>query len=215
MMATTPKKSARQSVPKVPTIGYGFQPSASGHHFMVTIGAKSDPRVYLSEHFHFDDAAERRKVHFALGHDDDKLRCVLPLAKWEAIAESVHQEFNERLKSLSLPKGRWLKSQTMVSRLFGKELTLLAWAIEDADPKVIDTAIANWRGLQPEERWWLFTMTNAATGHAVNGKGKGWRKAVRFALTENPTSQNQHYDPARNDMLNLVCERNEFNSPGK
>jgi len=29
-------------------------------------------------------------------------------------------------------------------------------------------------------------MTNAATGHAVNGRNKGWRKAVRFALTENP-----------------------------
>ena len=44
----------------------------------------------------------------------------------------------------------------------------------------------NWLGLVPEERWWLYTMTNAATGHAVNGRNKGWRKAVRFALTENP-----------------------------
>lgn len=39
-----------------------------------------------------------------------------------------------------------------------------------------------------EERWWLYTMTNASTGHAVNDRGKGWRKAVRFALTENPIS---------------------------
>ena len=29
-------------------------------------------------------------------------------------------------------------------------------------------------------------MTNAATGHALHGKNTGWRKAVRFALTENP-----------------------------
>jgi hypothetical protein len=43
-------------------------------------------------------------------------------------------------------------------------------------------------GLAPEERWWLFTMTNAATGHAIAGRNKGWRKAVRYALTENPVS---------------------------
>ena len=36
-------------------------------------------------------------------------------------------------------------------------------------------------------------MTNAATGHAVQGRNKGWRKAVRYALTENPVSD---YTPA-------------------
>ena len=41
----------------------------------------------------------------------------------------------------------------------------------------------------PEERWWLYTMTNASTGHAINDKGKGWRKAVLFAFTENPISE--------------------------
>ena len=71
-------------------------------------------------------------------------------------------------------------------RLLGKELTLLGWAVEDADPALIPTAIKNWLGLAAEERWWLFTMTNAATGHVVRGKNRGWRKAVRFALTENP-----------------------------
>ena len=65
---------------------------------------------------------------------------------------------------------------------------LLAWAIEDADPALIPHAIKNWRGFASEERWWLFTMTNAATGHALTGRGRGWRKAVRFALTENPVS---------------------------
>jgi len=63
---------------------------------------------------------------------------------------------------------------------------VLAWAIEDADPGTIGLAIQNWLGLRPEERWWLYTITNAATGHALNGKGKGWRRALRYALTENP-----------------------------
>ncbi|MBU4561769.1 DUF3780 domain-containing protein, partial [bacterium] len=35
---------------------------------------------------------------------------------------------------------------------------------------------------------WLYTMTNASTGHALNDRNKGWRKAIRFALTENPVS---------------------------
>jgi hypothetical protein len=68
---------------------------------------------------------------------------------------------------------------------------LLAWAIEDADPALIPAAVKNWLGLAPEERWWLFTMTNAATGHAIAGRNKGWRKAVRYALTENPVSDLQ------------------------
>ena len=37
----------------------------------------------------------------------------------------------------------------------------------------------------------MFTMTNAATGHAISGRNKGWRKAVRFALTENPVSEHR------------------------
>jgi hypothetical protein len=75
-----------------------------------------------------------------------------------------------------------------VRRELGKELVLLAWAIEDADPGLIPAAIANWQGLEPEERWWLYTQTAAATGHGLNDRGKGWRKAVRYALTENPVT---------------------------
>ncbi|MBU4351446.1 DUF3780 domain-containing protein, partial [Patescibacteria group bacterium] len=62
------------------------------------------------------------------------------------------------------------------------------WAIEECDPVLISTAVRNWLGLAPEERWWLYTMTNASTGHALNDRNKGWRKAIRFALTENPVS---------------------------
>ena len=35
-------------------------------------------------------------------------------------------------------------------------------------------------------------MTCAATGHAVQGRDKGWRKAVRYALTENPVCDAPH-----------------------
>ena len=180
---TAAKKKAKAAPAQPKPDGFGFQPERSQHHFMVTLPVGKDENVFLSEHFHYDDAEARRELNLALGKEDDKLRCVLPLAKWEAVAEAIKSEFNERLKSLGLAAGRWGKRQTPVSRLLGKEMLLLAWAIEDADPALIPIAIANWRGLAPEERWWLFTMTNAATGHALHGKGRGWRDSCRSACS--------------------------------
>lgn len=182
-------------------IGFGFLPAVSQHHFVVTLDKTS---ALISEHLHHDESEARREVSMALGREDDKLRVVLPLAKWNAIAEDVREVFNDRLKAVALPAGRWNKTQTSLSRLLGKELTLLAWAIEDADPGLIPAALANWKGLAPEERWWLYTMTNAATGHAIQGRGRGWRKAVRFALTENPVANSETV--SREGLFTLVRE---------
>lgn len=173
--------------------GFGFVPTASEHHFLVTLSANQKNDVLMSEHFTWDDSGARRELSFALGQEDNKLRVILPRQKWEAIADPVKAEFNQRLRQMGLKSGQWAVKagkggQTPLSRLFGKELVLLAWAIEEADPALIPIALKNWLGLAPEERWWLFTMTNAATGHAIAGRGKGWRKAVRYALTENPVS---------------------------
>ena len=107
--------------------------------------------------------------------------------KWNQIENDLRAEFNERLMKDGLSMGKWRMPQVPVNRLFGKEMVLLMWAIEDCDPSVIPTAIKNWKGLSPEERWWLFTMTNAATGY-IDDK-RGWRKAIRYALTENPIEE--------------------------
>ena len=173
--------------------GFGFVPTESEHHFLVTIPASKKDNVLMSEHFTWDDSEARRELSFALGQEDNKMRVILPRQKWEAIADPVKAEFNQRLRHLGLKSGQWAAKagkggQTPIPRLFGKELVLLAWAIEEADPALVPIALKNWLGLAPEERWWLFTMTDAATGHAIAGRGKGWRKAVRYALTENPVS---------------------------
>src|SRR3546814_7806570 len=73
----------------------------------------------------------------------------------------------------------------LVNRMLGKELVVLAWAIEGADDKVLGRAVRNWMGLKPPERWWLFTMTAAASGRAEDGQ-RGWRMALFYALTANP-----------------------------
>lgn len=192
-MGTRKRTAGRK--PKVE--GFGFVPGEAQHHFLVTLPAPSkDANVYISEHMEWDESEERRELNFALGKEDNKVRVVLPRPKWDAIADEVKAEFNRRLKAAERKAGQWKAGQVPVQRLLGKELTLLAWAIEEADPALIPTAVRNWLGLAPEERWWLFTMTNAATGHALTGRGKGWRKAVRFALTENPVAVGHVVDSA-------------------
>ena len=194
-MAREPRSKAAEPRPGIVkglnVEGFGFDPSESEHHFRVTIPAKKDERIYISEHFSVEDTAERLELNIALGAEDAKLRVILPRLKWDDIAEATQLEFNQRLRKMNIRPGKWKMGSTPISRLFGKELVLLAWAIEDADPALIPVAVQNWLGLAPEERWWLFTMTNAATGHAITGRNKGWRKAVRFALTENPVSEHR------------------------
>lgn len=185
---------------RIPSTGFGFVPSESAHHFLVTIPSQAKESVYISEHLTWDDSHNRRELSLALGHDDATIRVVLPRHKWESMADAVRAEFNRRLRANGLKSGTWKTGQTPLSRRFGKELVLLAWAIEDADPGLIPSAIKNWLGLAPEERWWLFTMTNAATGHALTGRNKGWRKAVRYALTENPVSESS----GERDALELI-----------
>jgi hypothetical protein len=69
-------------------------------------------------------------------------------------------------------------------------------------------ALKNWLGLFREERWWLSTMTNVATGQALNHRGIGWRKAVRYALTENPV-----IDVVEKRTFNLLKTDEKQNKP--
>ncbi len=169
--------------------GFGFVPAESEHHFLVIIPAGKKEEIVMLENFQYDENPARLAMNLSLGKENLNVRIILSHPKWEAIAGEVQAEFNRRLKKIGLKPGQWKAGHIPVSRLLGKELVLLAWAIEDADPALIPMAIRNWLGLKPEERWWLYTMTNAATGHAIYGRNKGWRKAIRYALTENPISE--------------------------
>lgn len=193
---------------KLTSEGFGFVSSESVHHFIVTIPADTKDRVLISEHFSIEDTEEKIALNFALGKEDCNLRVILDRVKWDSIADPVREEFNQRLKKAGQKAGKWHTGRIPLSRLLGKELILLAWAIEDADPALVPVAIRNWQGLMPEERWWLYTMTNAATGHAIEGRNKGWRKAVRYALTENPVSD---YSPAhRIELFREVISDSEI-----
>jgi hypothetical protein len=112
---------------------------------------------------------------------------------WDVVSPEARAEFNRRLKTERKAVGRWGADETTVQRLFGKELLVLLWAVELADvrPEEMAVAIRNWLGLKPEERWWLYTMTAAATGLAHQG-GMGWRGALRQALCFGTRSDTFH-----------------------
>ncbi|HUY35177.1 MAG TPA: DUF3780 domain-containing protein [Pirellulales bacterium] len=173
---------------------FGFNPLDSRHHFVVTIPKAATQEVEISEHLTWSERFGSSQV--TLGEaDDGEIRVVLARPKWNAIADAARAEFNRRLKKIGAAVGSWKEGKNLLRRELGKELVLLAWAIEDADPGLVPNAIANWQGLVPEERWWLCTQTAAATGHGLRDRNKGWRKAVRFALTENPVGMRAGDEP--------------------
>ncbi|MEI7846902.1 MAG: DUF3780 domain-containing protein [Chloroflexota bacterium] len=174
---------------------FGFDPLESSHHFLVDISRGGETQIRISEHLTWDEQVGSSEVTTA-ARQDGQIRVLLARSKWDAIADELRAAFNLRLKKMGKKGGAWRAGHNLVRRELGKELVLLAWAIEEADPALTPTALANWKGLVPEERWWLYTQTAAATGHGINDRSRGWRKAVRYALTENPvlgSSQTPEY----------------------
>jgi hypothetical protein len=165
------------------TQGFGFDPEESPYHFAVIVprGDAVGPVVI-----------EERDAHVAADGEDQPRRAT-PKAyvdpyRWELIAGTARSEFNRRLRQDGLRTADWKTGETLLAPYFGKELTLLAWVVEDADPTVIPNMRANWLGFAREERWWLYTTVNAAGGHPEQGRDKGWRKAIKIAFADNPIS---------------------------
>lgn len=185
----TKKSSALESEKQL--LSFGMEPEESTHHFLVNLGKTKGPQIYISEHFEYFEHPGRQKIEYEIGPDHPAMRVVLSRERWDRIADTVQFEFNHRLKRVGAKSSRFKQGYNTLPRLFGKELIVLCWAIEDADPGLIPAALKNWQGLKPEERWWLYTMTNAATGLALKHRNTGWRKALRYALTENPTGDGE------------------------
>ncbi len=164
------KKTAR------PTRGFGVPVSTAPHHFVVNIPRGGRLPVTITEDL---------GMH-AEGEDNQLLdRAVLQRQVWSEIANPVKRLFNQRLKANHLAAGQWKTGDNLVDRLLGKELCVLAWAVEDLPPEKIRTALRNWLALRPEERWWLFGMTSSTAG-APEDKGRGWRAALQYALGDTP-----------------------------
>ena len=197
------------------TYGFGYDPQETQNHFFVVVPKKGeknalggDVQVQVYERFAWtvpmetakpedEDAPAAEAVwpegvqykdHQVLAASD-VLRIEISPYKWKLLVNDIMGEFNARLRDQGITVGKFPAGGTPVERMMGKELMVLLWVVADTDPSNIPKAIMNWKGLQPEERWWLYTMTNASTGGI--GDKLGWRTALQYALCYNPLPEQQ------------------------
>lgn len=162
------------------TIGFGVPNDIDPHHFVVEVPATRVNPVVITEHFGLAGGSD--------GLPESIERCRLSQEAWNAIRKEAERVLNERLKEKKLATSRWKTGKNQVERLLGRELCVLAWSVEVAGKDTIPNAIRNWGAFKPEERWWLFSMAASLTGTSQD-VDVGWRKAIRVALTENPTGE--------------------------
>ncbi len=187
-------------------IGLGFLPDEARHGFLVDVpkGTSADELICITEHRGNDLDHLGVRDSAAPNPKNPGLRVIIDRTRWLALAPDFWDESNRRLRANGLPSAKFVKNPSKpvpVHPSLGKELCVLCWAVEDAPPDDIPNALRNWEALAPEERWWLFTMTVATTGQAMQ-KGLGWRKALRAALADNPFVKGEGMSPrARRELL--------------
>ena len=199
-MARIAAISARKS------IGLGFIPEEARHGFLIDVpkGTAGSDLICISEHRGDNLNTEGVRENPASSPSDPSLRVLIDRGRWLALAPGFWEEANRRLRANGLPSAKFQKNPGKpipVHPSLGKELCILCWAVEEATPDDIPNALHNWEMLAPEERWWLYTMTVATTGQALQ-KGIGWRKALRAALADNQFVKGDGMSPkARRELL--------------
>lgn len=168
----TSTKAQHERALTQPTLGFGVPATSDPHHFKVLIPKSNTGKVQISEYLGLQAASSDNAIID---------RALLDRPRWTAIRSEVQRAFNARLAAHGLKSSAWKVGENPVDRLLGKELCVLAWAVEQMDTDKIPVAVRNWLALRPEERWWLFGMTAMATG-GIKDAGKGWRIALCHAL---------------------------------
>lgn len=155
--------------------GFGAPSEFGAHVFRVEIPSGTTEKIQIIEDFGLKGGEQGRPY--------EEVRVSLPRSIWSIISETARRDFNERLKIKKLPPARWMVGKNLLDRLLGKELCVLAWAVERAESNEIPIICSQWGALRPEERWWLFSMTVVQGGRDTD-KDRGWRKALYHALSD-------------------------------
>ncbi len=157
---------------KVITHGFGVPNDPLPHQFLVRIPAGRTDPVEVWEDF---GAA-------GVGTAAQRIcRAAMPRDTWRQVAEGVKAHLNRRLKGKGLKTSRFNARDNQVERILGRELCVLAWAIENATPDEAAIAFTRWSSHRPEELWWLFQQIDKDGGEWDSPK-IGWRIAIRHAL---------------------------------
>jgi hypothetical protein len=178
------------------TVDFGAPEEFGAHIFRVEIPVARPEPVRIVEDYGYRGLGG--------GISRDEPRAVLNRPAWSAIADIARRKFNDRLKAAKLVASRWHSGTNLVDRLLGKELCVLAWAAETANPDQFPVICSKWAALRPEERWWLFSVTVAECGLPEDTQ-RGWRRALFFALADGeklPPGRNRRR-PVERDFFNL------------
>lgn len=178
------------------TIDFGAPDKFGAHLFRIEIPASRNESVVIVEDYGY------RGQEGGIPREED--RVILKRYVWSAIADIARREFNDRLKAANVLTGRWHTGANLIDRLLGKELCVLAWAVETANEGQLPVICSKWAALRPEERWWLFAMTVAEAGLPEDTQ-RGWRRALFLALSdgEKPAAGRKRRRPVEQDLFKL------------
>jgi hypothetical protein len=165
------------------TDGFGVPSDEDGinvHCFKVLLPLEKNGIVKIEEFFGYERAQGENP-------NLEKIdRIIFSKNLWDKISKTLKENFTPRLKEKGMGTSRWFTGENKVDRILGKEMCVLAWAIEKANSELeIEKIKEKWIKLTPEERWWLFRMTSITSGTEEDKiKEKGWRHAIYIALSE-------------------------------
>jgi hypothetical protein len=197
---------AKKALENRKATGLGFVAGETHHGFVISVpkGTSNEEFIRISELRDINPEALDSATELAKSLSDPSLRVVIDRRRWLDLAPGFWDEANRRLRANGLAAHKFQKYPAKpipIHPSLGKELCILCWAVETAPAEEIPNALKNWEALAPEERWWLYTMTVASTGQAMR-KDMGWRKALRFALADNPFVKGEGLSPKeRREML--------------
>lgn len=122
-MAKALSKTTKTAV-KHATLGFGVPATSDPHHFKVIIPKANTGKIQISEYL----GLQAQSDEFAVID-----RVVLDRPRWTAVRAEVQRTFNARLKNHDVNTASWKVGENVVDRLLGKELCVLAWAVEGMD----------------------------------------------------------------------------------
>ena len=107
-------------------------------------------------------------------------RVEVPRDAWRKVTDGLKGHLNRRLKEKGLKVCRFATGDNRVERILGRELMVLAWAIEDATADEAAIAFTRWSSHRPEELWWLFQQIDRDGGEwDSRGPAGAWRSGTR------------------------------------
>ncbi len=120
---------------------------------------------------------------------DEQVRVALPKHLWKRVESTVIAALRKGY-GLSVKNSTFKLGRNYMSRMAGRELMVLAWAlasmsqrsIEDEASPVVSHIADNWANLDANTRWWLYTLGNTQASTESEELGFGWKTALFHGL---------------------------------